>query len=201
MGTREKILVGVLLGGGLYMILSRRSASASLPPSVSDRVMSYAGLMFRSGAEQGVDPALIASVMTVESGGDENAMGLVGEVGLMQILPSTGRWIADVSQAQLTVPAINIRTGTVYIRYSVDRKGGNVPAGIAGYNYGPDRVRIQGSAIIVPESVIQYVEKVLSLVKPYRALFKELMGDFYQVQFGSGRLILGGLNCSTCRMA
>lgn len=203
----DKVMLAILAGGVLYLILSTRfEARPPRPAPVSDadsvktydRVMGYAGDMLRFGVEQGVDPALIAAVMTVESSGMADAVGGAGEIGLMQILPSTAQWIARVSPEQLRAPATNIHVGAGYIRYCVDRKAGNVPAGIAGYNYGPDRVRVQDNQVIAPESVIRYVARVLNLVEPYRALFRARMGNSYTRPFGEGRLILSGL-CGACR--
>lgn len=200
MTTGEKALLVVTLGGALYLIFSRDSRGeippaeqpATINASTADRVMGFTAYMLHYGVEQGVDPALIASVITVESSGRPDARGTSGEIGLMQILPSTGQWIGNVDPAQLAVPATNIQVGTAYIRYSVDQKAGNVAAGIAGYNYGPGRVVIQGNRLVVPDVVRRYVDNVLSLVEPYRALFTSLAGEFYTVPFGDGKLILNG---------
>ena len=188
-----KLIIALVAGGAGYLLLTRQSAIADQvqpAPVIADRVLLYAGDMLRYGAEQGVDPALIASVMTVESGGKAAAHGAVGEVGLMQILPSTGMWIGNVSQGELTIPSVNIRVGTAYIRYCVDRKGGNVAAGIAGYNYGPDRVRIEGNKIIAPASVLQYMIRVMSYVDAYRRLLSERLGHFYSNAFPTRALII-----------
>jgi len=173
----DKVLMAILGGGVLYLILSTRLPSKKpISVAVSDasyqRVMSYAGEMLRSGAEMGVDPALIAAMMTVESRGNPDAVGGAGEIGLMQILPTTAEWFGGISAEELRDPATNILFGAAYIGYCVDKKGGSVPAGIAGYNYGPDRVRVEDNRVIAPESVLQYVANVLSLVEPYKALFR-----------------------------
>lgn len=206
MTTEDKLLLALLGGGVLYLIMTTRFPSKQ-PISVhvdadsvrtSERVMGYAEDMLRFGLEQGVDPALIAAVITVESSGMADAAGAAGEIGLMQILPSTAQWIGRVSAEQLRTPATNIQVGTAYIRYCVDRKGGNVAAGIAGYNYGPDRVRVQGDQVVAPEGVLRHVAKVLNLVEPYRARFSATMGNAYMRRFGDGRLILSGLKCGAC---
>lgn len=205
MTSGDKVLIAILGGGVLYLVLSTRFPSRQpIPVKVigvtSPDVMGYSSEMLRFGADQGVDPALIAAVMTVESSGIADAVGAAGEIGLMQIKPATGLWIGRVSADQLRSPATNIQVGAAYIRYCVDRKAGNVPAGIAGYNYGPDRVRVEGNRVMAPESVIRYLTKVLSLVEPYRALFTAKAGSAYSKPFGEGRLILSGLECGACRV-
>ena len=197
MKTWEKALTGAAVIGGLYYVLANKAKGVSVEEA--DWIMMlYAVNMITSGVEYGVDPALIASVMTIESRGKWDAVGTSGEIGLMQVLPSTALWIAGISAEDLKKPALNIRTGTRYLRYCIDRKGGNVPAGIAGYNYGPDRVIVDGAKVIAPKSVISYMTNVLSLIEKYRKVFIQTQGLFYTMGFGDGDLILNGLNCRSC---
>ena len=181
MTTGERIITAILTGGVLYMIIRPKAAipQTSPPERTADRVMEYAGWLFKYGGEQGVDPALAAAIMTVESGGDPNAYGSAGEIGLMQILPSTAKWINNVEPAQLYDPATNIQTGTAYLRYCIDRKAGNVSAGICGYNYGPDRVKVVAGQIVAPEIVKAYARNVLSFVQLYKSRMVERFGHFY----------------------
>lgn len=180
MTSKEKLIVGVFAASVLYLVFAKRAPGTEETTADADRVMSYTGLMLRIGAEEGIDPALIASVMSVESGGRPGARGGAGEIGLMQVLPSTAEWWAGVSAKQLLDPATNISVGTSYLKYCINRKDGNVPAGVAAYNYGPDRVQIKGSLVIVPDSVQAYMTNVLDLLEFYREKFMEIAGGWYQ---------------------
>jgi soluble lytic murein transglycosylase-like protein len=62
-------------------------------------------------------PAEIAdAVATVESGYDFRAIGRVGEIGLMQVLPSTARLLGfEGTLAELAAPDTNIRYGVAYL--------------------------------------------------------------------------------------
>jgi soluble lytic murein transglycosylase-like protein len=62
-------------------------------------------------------PAEIAdAVATVESAYDTRAVGRVGEIGLMQVLPSTARLLGfEGTLAELAVPDTNIRYGVAYL--------------------------------------------------------------------------------------
>jgi len=188
MSKGEKIALIVAALTGAYLVLVKRAPGVepprqAIPRSVVDRVMAYAGDMFRYGMEQGVDPALIASVMTVESGGDATATGAAGEIGLMQIMPATGMWIARVTPEQLRQPGINIQTGAGYLVYCIHRKGGNIFAGVAGYNYGPDRVIVEGDRVLAPDVVLSYASAVTSLFPQYRRIFSDRLGFVYDNAF------------------
>ena len=69
-----------------------------------------------------------------------------GAVGLMQLMPATGRQVAREIQlpyaglTTLTDPQSNIRLGTTYLGQMVDRFGGNRVLATAAYNAGPHRV-------------------------------------------------------------
>lgn len=181
MTATEKLLLAIMGGGVLYLIMAKSAPAKppiSLPatnrqlPVSYQRVMGYATYIVRYGAQNKVEPALIAAMMTVESGGRADAVGAAGEIGLMQILPSTAEWFGGITVPELRDPAVNIEYGSAYLGYCIDRNEGHVAAGIAGYNYGPDRVRVQDGRIIVPEIVSRYVENVLSHVEQYRQLLR-----------------------------
>ena len=48
-----------------------------------------------SAQEFGLKPALVAAVANVESGYNPNAKSSKGAVGIMQLLPSTAKWLAQ----------------------------------------------------------------------------------------------------------
>ncbi|MCG8370639.1 MAG: transglycosylase SLT domain-containing protein [Proteobacteria bacterium] len=69
-----------------------------------------------------------------------------GAVGLMQLMPKTGRQVAKAIRlpwsglATLTDPVSNIRLGTAYLGQMAERFGGNRVLATAAYNAGPHRV-------------------------------------------------------------
>jgi len=69
-----------------------------------------------------------------------------GAIGLMQLMPSTGRKVAKQIQLPysglntLTDPGSNIRLGTTYLSQMAQRFGGNRILATAAYNAGPRRV-------------------------------------------------------------
>ena len=69
-----------------------------------------------------------------------------GAIGLMQLMPSTGRHVAKgiklpyAGLATLVDPESNIRLGTTYLGQMAERYGGNYVLATAAYNAGPHRV-------------------------------------------------------------
>ncbi len=69
-----------------------------------------------------------------------------GAIGLMQLMPTTGRSVAKQIKlpysglATLTDPESNIRLGTTYLGQMAQRYGGNQVLATAAYNAGPHRV-------------------------------------------------------------
>lgn len=95
-----------------------------------------------------VDPNLLWAVMRVESVYQPRIVSYAGAIGLMQIMPRTGRLIAQqlgydrFTTAQLLDPAINVEFAAWYLRSLVDRFDGSVPLAVAAYNGGPHNVRL-----------------------------------------------------------
>lgn len=100
----------------------------------------------RNAAANGLDPYLIASLIRQESEFNPNAVSRANAVGLMQLLPKTGRVVAKqervkrYNSSQLFTPAMNMQLGTRYFRGMVDKFGGSFEYALAAYNAGSDRV-------------------------------------------------------------
>ena len=94
---------------------------------------------------QKVPVVLIVAIINVESGWNQDALGRDGEIGLMQILPATARWMGfSGADAELFDPAVNVHFGTKYLKFQLDRFNGSLDRAIAGYNAGTPRTRIDG---------------------------------------------------------
>lgn len=104
--------------------------------------LQYEYLVRHYAAQEGVEPALVASVILVESKFDKEAASHRGAQGLMQIMPDTGEWIAkkmgvrSFHPAQLGDARINIRMGTWYLSYLMRVYKGNKVLALAAYNAG-----------------------------------------------------------------
>ncbi|MGH9555867.1 MAG: transglycosylase SLT domain-containing protein, partial [Terriglobales bacterium] len=97
--------------------------------------------------ENELDPFLVAAIIRQESEFRPDAVSRARAVGLMQLMPKTGRVVArqlkirPYSTQRLTDPSLNLKLGTRYFRDRLDEFGGTAEYALAGYNAGPDRVR------------------------------------------------------------
>ena len=95
----------------------------------------------------GVDSALVASVIMNESRFQNDARSPRGAIGLMQIMPETAQWIAvqlgddNFSLEKLREPETNIRYGVWYLAELQREFAGNNILALAAYNAGRGRVR------------------------------------------------------------
>lgn len=142
--------------------------------------LKYRGEIEAAGAEFGVDPVLVASVIKTESRFRAGAVSPRGAVGLMQVMPSTAEFVAekyDLGEFDLYNPHDNIRIGTCYLRYLFDRFG-DTRTVLAAYNAGPGNVArwaVDGRVETTPfPETNKYVEKVLDARGYYRWRLKNV---------------------------
>jgi len=94
----------------------------------------------------GLDPYLVASLIRQESEFNPVAVSRANAVGLMQLLPKTGKLVAGQEKlrrynaSQLYTAPVNLQLGTRYFRGMVDKFGGSFEYALAAYNAGSDRV-------------------------------------------------------------
>jgi membrane-bound lytic murein transglycosylase MltF len=98
------------------------------------------------GAQYDVDPVMMAAQGYQESRLDQNAKSHVGAIGVMQLMPATGKEqnVGDISQIEP-----NIHAGIKYMRFMIDQYYKDEPMTpmnkllmtFASYNAGPGRVR------------------------------------------------------------
>ncbi len=78
----------------------------------ADLVVTFALLVQVFATDAGIDPDYMACIVEHESRWDYAAIGSAGEIGLGQILPTTGAWFADrmgLASYDLHAPVDNLR--------------------------------------------------------------------------------------------
>ena len=139
----------------------------------------------RYSKEYELDKSLVAAIIYQESRYRPDAESRVGALGLMQIMPDTGRWISgklgdEFKEETLLDPETNIRYGTWYLRYLLDRFHDNPRSALAAYNAGPgsvdrwlddDRYSTDGELKDIPfKETREYVVTVLKMRETYLKL-------------------------------
>lgn len=140
-------------GSRAYASPSVRGGVGVPVPTATD----FDALIAEAAARVDLDPALVRAVVAVESGFQPNAVSPAGAKGLMQLMDATA---AGLGVNDSFDPAENLRGGTEFLRYLLDRYGDERLA-LAAYNAGPGAVdRYRG---IPPyEETQRYVGAVLA---------------------------------------
>ena len=123
----------------------------------------YGSIIYREAHRHNLPPELVAAVVEAESDFRPRLISHKNAQGLMQIIPSTGRLMGA---GDLFNPDENIRAGTKYLRYLVNRFGDNRMA-LAAYNAGEGNVEKFGGIPPFPETRT-YLQRVNANHAQYR---------------------------------
>jgi soluble lytic murein transglycosylase-like protein len=111
-------------------------------PPAADARGRYRALIEKEAAPFGLAPEIAEAVMAVESGYNPDAIGGVGEIGLMQILPSTARMLGfSGTLADLAVPETNIHYGVTYLAAAWRLAAGDLCTAVMKYRAGHGETR------------------------------------------------------------
>ncbi|MDH7490332.1 MAG: transglycosylase SLT domain-containing protein, partial [Anaerolineae bacterium] len=149
----------------------------------------YADLILDHAARNGLDPLLVFALVRQESRFDPVAGSWAGALGLMQIIPPTGEWIAlqlgerGFRREDLLRPVVNVRFGVWYLARQMRDFGGDPLAALAAYNGGPGYARLWLSRMqeydpdlfveTIPVAETQtYVKAILAQFAAYRAIYQ-----------------------------
>jgi hypothetical protein len=106
------------------------------PPASDQRAVLWP-LVRAEALRQGVPPALADAVAIVETGYTPGAIGGSGEIGMMQVMPSTARMLGYAGpMSDLFVPATNIHYGVTYLAQAWAASGGNACRALMKYRAG-----------------------------------------------------------------
>ena len=129
----------------------------------------YGEIILKESVENHLPPELVAAVVKTESDFRPRLVSNKDAHGLMQIIPSTGKFMGA---RDLFNPHDNIRTGTKYLRYLYDRYDGDRTKTLAAYNAGPGNVEIYGGVPPFAETQ-NYVVRVARSNTEYERRIRE----------------------------
>ncbi len=151
--------------------------------------MGYQALI-QSFVPKHVDPFLVSGLIREESLYSARVVSPVGAIGLMQLMPTTAKRMAnhlgirdwDYDQGGLKEPRLNIQLGTHYLGQLLNEYQGNILYAVAAYNAGPQAVKrwVRQNAnrpsdefveLIGYEETRGYVKRVIGSYRIYRMLF------------------------------
>jgi soluble lytic murein transglycosylase-like protein len=119
---------------------SKESIAPQAPASLQSLVDTIAN-------NHGVDPALVKAVIKTESNFNRFAVSNKGALGLMQLIPSTGR---RYGVRDFFDPQQNIDGGVRHLKFLLQKFNGNVELSLAAYNAGENLVQRLGRIPSIP---------------------------------------------------
>ncbi|HQQ78548.1 MAG TPA: lytic transglycosylase domain-containing protein, partial [Thermoanaerobaculia bacterium] len=149
--------------------------------------LAHAGIVEREAQRVGLPASLLYGVIRQESVFTADIRSKAGALGLMQVMPATGKSMnrrenGSKGRPDLRDPAENVHLGAAYLRDLLAEFQGDTAAAVAAYNAGPGRVRswkrAAGGApmdeflegIPITETRV-YVKRVLYFQSAYAALY------------------------------
>ncbi len=128
----------------------------------SDKI---AKAILESAATYHFDPVFLMALIQNESSFNPRRKGAFGEIGLMQVKPSTAEWIADAydidykNDKSLYDPVINIKIGSALMDKLRNQFESESRLYLSAYNIGAKKVRSMVSDKIIPKIYVHAVMK------------------------------------------
>jgi soluble lytic murein transglycosylase len=153
----------------IYNVVKER-----LPKAYKSRAQTIAKTIIEEASANSLDPYFVMAVISGESSFNPLAKGPVGEIGLMQIRASTGKWMAELLKTKwrgensLRDPVQNIKLGVAYLSWLRSKFDGNGQLYLAAYNMGPKSVKKALSKNVYPK------DYPIHVMKRYIAFYKDI---------------------------
>ena len=142
--------------------VAQPAAPSFRPTKVSPR---FTDMIAKVAREQKVEPALLHAVVLAESAYNPRAKSRAGALGLMQVMPDTGK---RYGITDLFNPIKNLTAGAKYLRDLLAMFGNDKKLAVAAYNAGEGAVMRNGNAIPPYAETQAYVPKVLQYYDAFR---------------------------------
>lgn len=154
--------------------LSRPAVSRAWLLGFLDRSPLYRSVrqpIAQAAVNHGLELELLQALIAAESGFDALAVSPKGAVGLMQVMPATAARFGVANDGRTPVekkladPALNLSTGSRYLRHLMGLFPGQLELVLAAYNAGEGAVQRAGNVVPNYPETQNYVKTVLQLYR------------------------------------
>jgi soluble lytic murein transglycosylase len=174
--------------------LARRALAAGARPDARTYRLIYPLLhedeLKAQALAAGVDQSVIAALIRQESIWEPEAKSKAGAIGLMQVMPATGKEIARALKVSrwnaeaLLDPATNIRFGTYHLAGILRRFEGDLSRALAAYNAGASRVTtwngpddVRDPELFIERITFQETRDYVRIIERNLTLYRALYGS------------------------
>lgn len=160
----------------------------------------FSQLVHPEAEEAGVDPYLVAALIRRESAFNPTVTSSAGAIGLMQIMPQTGRGLAqgaglrNFNPDMLKQPELNVHLGVRYLASLIDRFDRDLSLVLSAYNAGPTRANrwkalpeVQDPELFMERIPFNETREYVRHVRLNHALYRELYPGEPRVGVLTGR--------------
>jgi soluble lytic murein transglycosylase len=171
-GYRKSVVAKVEQKRGLEQHVLEE-VTRRVPKKWKPKSREIAAAILKESARHELDPLFVMAVISGESSFNPEAVGPVGEIGLMQLRPSTAAWIARKQRVKwqgektLTSPTRNIELGVAYLGWLRTHFRQHGQLYLAAYNMGATSVKRALDKKIWPKDYPRHV------MKRYLALYRD----------------------------
>ena len=147
----------------------------------------YEGLVQKYATKRGLDPAFVYALMRQESGFDRDIKSGAGAIGLMQLMPATGKTVAKKEKwprfdpYSLSEAEVNISLGTAYLKDLHKDYDGNHYWVLANYNAGPEATKRWQAQSLAAGGAEKPLEATIEDISYWetRDYVKKVMGNYW----------------------
>lgn len=134
------------------------NVASHVRPVWNAAVPNYEDMIEKAARQYQVSPILVKAVIQAESNFNPQAISHRGAVGLMQVMPATGR---SVGIGNLSDPQSNITAGVKYLKELLILFNDDERLAVAAYNCGPEAMRRWDNQPPYKET-IDFVDRVMA---------------------------------------
>lgn len=158
----------------MYDLAEQRRARTPVTNTTGARAVQLAPQVDATAQRHDIDPLLLHAIAYVESRHNSQAVSRAGAMGLMQVMPATGKRFGAAPSA-LHHPSVNLEVSATYLKTLQGRFGNDLPLVLAAYNAGEGAVERYGRHIPPYAETRDYVRQVLAQYDALRRAAEHLM--------------------------